>query len=785
MKNHNADITLDHMFILSIPMPLILSCYFYASLSIFTALFLLIGWFLFCILRFPVKKFIFFQILIVLSFTITCFYEINEYDTKKQMLADVKNLEWTGILMDMPKRTDHAYMFSIQIEHQKKKLEFRVLATKDFIEPTKQKMEDVSIGTTVKIKGELSENQGFQNKYGFDAKKYARQTNQMGSIFLHEVPQIFDQQNHPPSLLVMKFRQILLEKVDNALNDSSAKAYIEALVFGERAHMDDEISDLYQKYGLVHLLAISGMQIHLFTFGLFALLLRFGFTKERLYIFLLALQPALYLLTGASTSVGRACVTTAIFLLFQIFSIKKDISFPLALAFFATVYINPDVCLDIGFQLSFFLSACLIFSRNIFAKMNHAFTQMVLASFICQIASLPILLFHFHTYAPLSFFLNLVFIPFINFFVFPLGLVMMVLILCSFPFLSFVNAILEKGILWSEWLLRTISRIADDTLYFAHPSLLLFLLEMLVLFLLLINVEQKGWRKCKGWLSVFLLVFLFHYISPRFDANAYVSFLDVGQGDCTIMITPYQKEVIMIDSGGVLPFRGQEKNKQIVENVILPYLQAKGIEKIDYYIATHGDMDHIGTFMDVKNVMPIENFILGEKKQYTETEKKAVEAMQTSKKKVQKIKVGNHLKIQAGKLFCLSPIGEESDGNEGSIILLVQLYGHHLYLMGDAEQAREMDLAKQYNLPAADVLKVGHHGSKTSSAPSFIEEISPEYSVLSLGKGNSYGHPHKEVLETLRVYSEKIVQTDQHGQIMFTISKKGVTLFTKNHMLTE
>lgn len=777
-------LTWDHQLLLSVPIPIFISLNFYTDLSFFLILILLGGWCSFCLIKFFSLHFVLLQILLISSFSLVCFFEQMYFMQKKSVLEDTVHIEFSGILYDIPKRTEQAYSFSVKTTFQNQDMIFRVLATKDLLKQTAQKMEKLSVGSVLQIKGTIAKNRGFQNVYGFDSEQYARQMHQIASVFLSEIPVVHSKKQTSFRGLILPFRQMILEKIAQHLSDTPAQAYIAALVFGERSNMDDEIADLYQKYGLVHLLAISGMQIHLFTFGLFVCLLRVGFTKEHVYIFLFFLQPVLYLMTGASTSVARACLTTAFFLLCCIFSVKKDPSFPIVLAFFFSVYTNPDIVLDIGFQLSFFLSACLIFSRNILGRIQSRWMQMFMASFICQLASLPIVLFHFHTYAPLGFILNLVFIPFINFFVFPLGLIVLVCILLNLPF-SFLSAILNQGVHWSETLLRWIEHVLEYSLYFAHPPLFLFLAEWVSLFFLFTSVERRGWKKSKLFLSVWAGTLLLHYISPQLNPTASVTFLDVGQGDCTVLITPYQKEVIFIDSGGALLFLGEERNMQIVEQVILPFLHAKGIREIDYYIATHGDMDHIGTFLNLAQTVSIQHLILGEKAKYTELENQAEKYMRSTGKSVQKIKQGAQLPLQNGTLFCLSPTGMETKSNAGSVILLAKLYDHTIYMMGDAEKQREYELTKQFQLPTADILKVGHHGSQTSSEVTFIREISPQFSILSLGAQNSYGHPHQETMQTLESYGKIILRTDQEGQITFVLRKNHVTFFTKNHMLKK
>ena len=235
-----------------------------------------------------------------------------------------------------------------------------------------------------------------------------------------------------------------------------------------------------------------------------------------------------------------------------------------------------------------------------------------------------------------------------------------------------------------------------------------------------------------------------------------ILFLDVSQGDSILLHYPQNKYNILIDTGG-------NYNYEISKNIIIPYLKSKGINKIDYLILTHGDYDHMGESINLIENFKVEKVIFncGE---FNDLEKELIKVLE--KKKIKYYSCIKELNIDNNKLYFLQT-KEYDNENDNSNVIYTELDGYKFMFMGDAGVEKERDILEKYNLSNIDVLKVGHHGSGTSSCKEFIKEIKPKYGVISVGKNNRYGHPNKEVLDTLN--DSKIYRTDRDESVIFRI----------------
>jgi len=249
--------------------------------------------------------------------------------------------------------------------------------------------------------------------------------------------------------------------------------------------------------------------------------------------------------------------------------------------------------------------------------------------------------------------------------------------------------------------------------------------------------------------------------------GSYIFFLDVGQGDSILISFNYSKGNILIDTGGKREYIKEEwmkrKTYSISDNTIIPYLKSLGIDKLNYLIITHGDFDHMGEAINLVNNFKVEKVIFncGE---FNNLEKELIKVL--NKKKIPYYSCIKELNIDNNKLYFLQTKEYENENNNSNVIY-TELNGYKFMFMGDAGVDKEKDILDKYNISDIDVLKVGHHGSKTSSSEEFINEINSKYSVISVGKNNRYGHPNKEVLNNLD--NSKIYRTDQDGSIMFKI----------------
>lgn len=248
------------------------------------------------------------------------------------------------------------------------------------------------------------------------------------------------------------------------------------------------------------------------------------------------------------------------------------------------------------------------------------------------------------------------------------------------------------------------------------------------------------------------------------DALAKVHFLDVGQGDCILI--QLDGKTMLIDAA-----EADQAEK------IVSYLEAQGIQKLDYVLGTHPHADHIGGLRAVIEQFEIGEIYLPKVTHTTTTYQKLLQATQDKGQKVHTAKAGITVCQGDGyKAEMLSPQKDTyEDVNNTSIVLKLTVGDTAFLFTGDAEAEVEKDL----NGVQADVLKVGHHGSRTSSSAAFLQRVQPKIAVISCGKDNEYGHPHKETLQSLAAVGATVYRTDQNGTILCTSDGKTVTVTTQ------
>ena len=521
--------------------------------------------------------------------------------------------------------------------------------------------------------------------------------------------------------------------------------YLSLFLLGSKKNYDDEI---YRELGISHLFCISGM--HFSFFMSFFLC----FFKDRKKAKIIAFPFMIFYawIVGFSISVIRVLGTV----LFSLSPGKKYLSnHEFYIIFFCVLlWLNPFRIYDIGFLYSFIVSdALILFSK--YLQKRSTLHKLISMSWISFVASIPITLSHQYELQFTSILWNIIYIPFISYVLFPMAFVVVLFPFC-FSIFSFLLSILS-------WANQVSEKLLPSAIIFRKPSVLFYVLFVICFY----GKKPLRW---KSLAILFLLAIL--KFSTYFYPYEFVMF-DVGQGDS--MLIRGEKN-ILIDTGGKLSYQKEKwqekKTESYAQRVIIPYLKATGITKIDYLILTHGDYDHMGEAINLVNNFKVEKVIFncGE---FNDLEKELIKVL--DKKKIPYYSCIKELNVDNNKLYFLNNKLYDSE-NDNSNVIYTELNNYKFLFMGDAGVEVEEDLIEKYNLRNIDVLKVGHHGSKTSSSKEFVDNIVPKYSIISVGKNNRYGHPNKEVLNNLE--NSKIYRTDQDGSIMFKLknNKLGIEI---------
>jgi competence protein ComEC len=548
---------------------------------------------------------------------------------------------------------------------------------------------------------------------------------------------------------------------------------VQALIFGERNLIDKDLDSAYQELGIVHLLAISGSHIGLLASGIYYILIFCGITHERARIILIVLLPIYMILTGATPSVVRASFMMVLYLLIKI--IKKNISSldVISFTFLVLLFINPYYLFQVGFQLSYVVSFGLLFSIGIVEHYHSWLTKLIIVSTVAQLCAMPLLLFHFYEISLISLPMNMIFVPLYSFIILPFSILATLVVAVSSSIGPPIVNLFSEMLQLTHQIVLFASSIPYTTFTTGKPALLVTIGLVCSTFYLFFQFERYH--------SVYLLirpavliifVLIIQAALPYLNPYGKVLIIDVGQGDSLFIQRPFNKGSYLIDTGGRISFpkeAWEESNNpySLAEKVTVPYLKSIGITKLDALFLTHGDMDHIGEALPLMKEVRIKELIIPEGFVRGELEDSII---QESKKKMMKIKAvqaGERVTFQGFSFYVVSPSTLTESKNDDSLVLWAEIGGLKWLFTGDTEIEGEKKMIEMYPTLKADILKVGHHGSKGSTSDLLLDHINPAIALVSAGDNNRYQHPHSEVLEKLSIRNIALFRTDLHGAILY------------------
>lgn len=671
---------------------------------------------------------------------------------------------------------------SFQVEDQNKNIVQLSYKMKSASE--KKQMRQLHAGVSCIFDGERKEPQIARNFHGFNYRDYLYKQN---IHFILEATYISECRKTSLSLVqwILLLRQQAILGVTEMFPEQSG-AFMNALLFGDRQQMTFEVEEQYQQFGLVHLLAISGSHIVLLMVIVYFILLRSGVTREIATVCLIFFIPIYMILAGASPSVIRASITGVLMLIAFMCSIRLSSLDALSITAICMLIFDPYLVFNIGFQFSFIGSFALLLSAPLLLESgNGVIRNSIYISLISQLVSTPILLYHFGYYSPYSIFLNILYVPFLSLIVLPCSIIILIC-LPIIPFLakSFAN-VLSIGLNLSNDFLSYCESLPFTRLNFGQTPILLVALYCVSIISVLMVWER---RISKGMVFIFAGIFLFistgHYVYPYFRESGSVTFLDVGQGDAILIRLPYDQEIYLIDTGGTIRLNKEEWQRKkhefsVGNDILIPYLQKEGIKKIDKLIVTHGDADHIGAAQELLSNITVKEVVFGRKEQEAILEKAVKKQALEKEVKISEVGEGESWRVNEAEFFVLAPTGKERSENNASIVLWAKLGGITWLFTGDLEEEGEKGLVATYPDLRADVLKVAHHGSNTSSITPFLSAVQPNIAIISVGERNRYGHPHKEVIERFEKMGIEIWRTDKQGAISYVFKEERGTFRSK------
>lgn len=661
-------------------------------------------------------------------------------------------------------------------------------------------------GMRVKVSGKIKPYEGARNPGEFDYRLYYRSMRMRFQIRADAIGT--DGTGSIPILTWAKNVRKYLSGLLDFLCFGDDKGVYKAVLLGDKTELGQDIRELYQKNGIAHILAVSGLHISLIGMGLYGCLRRMGlgFGKAGL---LAGCTVFFYgCMTGFGSSVFRAAFMISCAFFASYLGRTYDLLSAMALSLLLLTLNAPFLLFTSGLQLSFgaVFAIGLGMEQAQLQKRERSyepgrfgsfFDNLKLSLFI-QLFTYPIILFHFFEFPIYGIFLNLCVLPLMAY-VAGTGFLSLFLYGIGGSFAGASGAVwgdmVGKGIVrvgvffkaagffvmgtghyilaFYEFLCRAAAKLPFSSPVLGRPKVsAIFLYYAVLMAAHALKCPDARRRNRRFLLTGAVGVILLTY---RPVSGLQVTFLDVGQGDGVYLETKDVK--ILMDSGS-----SQKKN--LGKQSLVPFLKSKGVSKLDYIFVSHGDLDHVSGIeylLEQARDIRVNNIVFSCLSREDETCKAIADSAKKRGCSVWYMEKGQQIQDGELTLTSLYPAasGHAPDKNEQSLVLMASYGDFSMLLTGDVGNSGE---AQMMNLPIGQlpkeltVLKVAHHGSHNSSGADFLDRVSPELSVLSYGNGNSYGHPSEDVVDRLRALHSRIWRTAVSGAVTVKTDGKKVSV---------
>ncbi|MGE7910169.1 DNA internalization-related competence protein ComEC/Rec2 [Lysinibacillus xylanilyticus] len=621
-------------------------------------------------------------------------------------------------------------------------------------------------GRTYLVQGELIAPLPPTHAYAFSMEKYLISK---GSRGIFEISSwTFIEEKKSIRSFLAKQRHSMKKHIETTFPEPLV-AEAQALLIGSQDQVDHELQSAYQKLGITHLFAISGLHVALVSWLFFEGLLRIGIRKEMATIVLLIILPIYGVLAGGAPSVWRAVSVVELIMLMRYARWQISIDDALAISFLCFVLLEPGVIYQIGFQLSYLATVSLVYSGVILRRSSNWLIRSFFITFVCQLLVYPLLLHHFYEISLSSFLANIIFVPLFSFVILPLNIAMFVITFISMPVAKALFVGYEPLRGWLTKFILYLQELPFQLWSPGKPAIWLICVALISVLAGFYFIEIKHYGK---FAVVMFIPALCIHLSPMLFNETKLTFLNVGQGDCTVIELPFRRAVYVIDSGGLLRFEQEvwktsESPYEVGRQVVVPFLKGRGIRDIDIFIATHADADHVEGAEEILQEINMREIHLTPGSMDKPVMRDLLMEAKKQKVPVKEKMQGTAWRVGETSFYYLLPRDTLYEGNDDSIVLYMQQGSFRALLTGDLEEHGEQELIHLYNKLLANMtlLKAGHHGSKTSSIEPFVELLRPELTIFSAGLNNRYNHPHDEVVKRFTSRNLSILTTGIVGTI--------------------
>lgn len=707
--------------------------------------------------------------LIVMCISSIYVYNKNLNYESKYKKYDNKNISIEGTIISDIEEKEYNYTFTIR--------------TKDdyFLVNLKKNKEEISLeyGDKLQISGEYQEPNKARNYKGFDYKNYLKINKIYGIIRVDLYTNIIIKHQKNLSnfkLLIHKIREKLKENIQELLTKETYALGIGILI-GDNSRINEKIVEDFKNSNLSHMLAVSGAHINyvVLTVSILFTKKRAGIKAQRVVTIMMMLF--FMELTQMTSSIVRAGISCIIYMLASLLYRKADVINAMAISTLLILLNNPFKLFDIGFQLSYagtlgIILFCKLINIPIKNKLLKYLKGSIIISISANIFIIPIMMYQFNTISLTFILSNLLAGPLLGISI----ILEIIVLLISFMSINIaaipakvLNILLILIINIANWF----SNIEISKIYVITPPII----SIVAYYLICAAIILK--KKNRKIIVIIMLTVLIINLFPT-PKKLRINFIDVGQGD-SILIRTETNKVILIDSGGSTA----SSSFDVGNKVLLPYLLDRRIKKIDFIIVSHFDADHCQAFETVIDNINVRKVVVCKQSMITQEYLNIINKCKKKNIKIIVVERGDKLKIDKRTEFEILHPGERflDDGkgglNANAIVCKMNYKLNNgktfsILFTGDIEVEAEKELEQVYGKKLkADILKVAHHGSKTSSREEFIKLVSPKIALIGVGENNKFGHPADITLERLEKENVKVYRTDQMGEVSITINKNG------------
>lgn len=714
----------------------------------------------------------------------------NEYEKFYEKFDNEKITAVATVCGDI-EETEYRYTTTVKINKMEGDTKDIYKNKKFLLYVKKSRKTKLKYGQQIKIIGFYDKTEGRRNYKGSNYQEYLKNKKIYGMLNCEDELKIIKDNNiNPISMLIYRVRDKLKNNVFDILDKDEA-GLATGILLGDSSEIEDDIKEDFKNCSLSHMLAVSGAHLSYLILGLNLLLNDRIIGKRKKYVINIIAIIIFMLLTGMSLSVIRAGISTILSIVAVLIYRKSDSFETMAFALLCTIIDNPFTIFNMGLQLSYLGTAGIVLLNKYLVEFEKKHTELskikvylIENTYVTLSATLlifPIILYYFNMISLNLLLANLLLGPILGVSIM-LGFIVLSVSLISMPVAQILGWIWQLPLKFITKATAVIAKLPMANITVVTPRNITIAAIYIIIALLIVFMKNKKQIIIKKIIPIVISVTLILNFTAdiNWKGDLKIYFVDVGQGDSTYICTPKGTK-ILIDGGG-----SREPEKYDVgKKILLPYILDRRVKKIDYIIVSHFDSDHCQGLEQVLQTIKVKNIIIGKQASICKEFEKIMDICSRKKINVIKVKRGGKVEIDKSLYFeILHPSDKMLDDGKGGLnanAIVAKMYykpknGKKFTMLftGDIEKDAEKELVKEYGKKLkVDILKVAHHGSKTSSIEEFLKLAMPETALIGVGQRNTFGHPNEGVLQRLKEINAKIYRTDLNGEITVTVDKKG------------